>query len=181
MNHRLTTTIATTAAIAAFLILLPAETGLSFADDNGGSISATPTNDQKSSDPSSSGQQQTSDQPSSTPTPDQPQQPQGVPTNPPQQPEGKPVPICNDTPQNCGPNWKPWPRHLCITSPWCPIKIIQPTKVIVHHTTTTKTVHDRSLTIPQQNCVYGALQLGFNSNAQNRVDATYAAILGCFG
>jgi hypothetical protein len=159
-----TVTVAIVIAAVGLLFLVPTETGLLFAasdnKDSGNSNSNTGDN---------SGQQQkASDQPSSTPPPsDQP-------VNPDPKPSDKPhYTICNELRIDFGCGG----HHHHHTSHDNATKVI-----VVHHTTTTKTVHDRSptITVAQQNCMYAALQLGFSSNAQNRVDATYAAILGCF-
>ena len=51
-----------------------------------------------------------------------------------------------------------------------------------HHTTVVRepTTKTTKLSVTQQNCIAGALQLGFTSNADNRADATYSAVVGCF-
>jgi len=177
-QQRAISSVAAVVIAVGFLFLLPTETGLSFAAADSSSTSDNSGNN-NSGDSGSKGT--TSDQPSSTPSdqptnaPDQPQQqpqngPTTTPTNP-ENPEGdgkrKPGEVCNDSQPWCNNWWKWWHKP-------------EPVKVVVH----TKTIHDSSgtghLTVAQQNCMYGALQLGFSSNAQNRADATYAAILGCF-
>jgi len=152
-----TTGAAITIAALGFLFIVPTETGLSFA-------ATTPTNDGSNNNDKGNGDgsgQQKADQGQQDQQQTQGQGQQktpvrGSPENPDQFPQ---LPI----------HHHPWW--------WKPIVIVQN-----HHTTTTKTVHDRNLTITQQNCIAGALQLGFSSNdTQNRANATYAAILGCFG
>jgi len=165
------------AVTAGLLFSVPTITGLSFADDGSGSTSAAApaTSDQKGSDSSSSSSSssgdsnpQTSDQQPKSSGDEGQTKVQGGPGSGPCEAQqcdkdGKPM--------SCSPHCYPpinWPKF--------------PVKVIVHHDT--KVIHESSsnghqLTVAQQNCMYGALQLGFSSNAQNRVDATYAAMMGC--
>lgn len=175
-KQKLTTmTAAITIAAVGLLFLVPTETGLSFADTTttttGGDNGNSNSNSDKGSGDQQQQQQKTPDQPSSTP--DQPDQPKTISPCTGICPPTGPVPPTPQPPKGC-------PSYVyCFPYPKWPKPI-----VIVHHDT--KVVHEsssnnnRQLTVAQQNCMYSALQLGFSSNAQNRVDATYAAMMGCF-
>src|SRR5215831_10883307 len=175
----ITTAAAIVTAAVGFLFIVPTETGLSFAatttdtggtTDNGdGNNNNSNGNDKGSTD---QGQQQQQQQQQK----DDPKTiPQGGPGSGPCEArqcdkEGKPL--------SCSPHCYP----PIVGKPWW---LWKPIVIVQHHDT--KVVHESSgssnnghqLTVAQQNCMYSALQLGFSSNAQNRVDATYAAMMGC--
>ena len=146
-------------AAVGFLFIVPTETGLSFAatdSGNGGgsdkqSYDSGTNSDKGSTDQGQQQQQQKDSDPKTVP--------QGGPGNPDVFPSPLPKPM-----------FPPKPA---------------PINIFIHKTTKVIHTHDssstgRHLTVAQQNCMYSALQLGFSSNAQNRVDATYAAMMGCF-